>query len=118
MSNLKKYTNRAGEEVTFDNDPPTPPKKKAVIENSLLYAKMGSLAVDGVKCEQCLRYFDGTLATCLVMYRFSQSLHQINSPLCEEHAQKLIDYLAEFAPQPPYSNTGVTTLFDREENQE
>lgn len=116
MTNWKKYTDRSGEEVVFDDTPPTPPKKTAVTYNSLLYAKTGTLAVDGVQCEKYKHHqFDGTLATCMVMYRFSQSNHQVNSPLCEEHARELIDYLAKFTPDLPYSNTGVTNTIEREE---
>lgn len=85
--------------------PPTPPKHDPVGENSLLYAKMGSLAVNGVQCEKYQEHsFDGTLATCLVMYRFDNSRIQINAPLCHEHAKQLIDWLAV-----PYSDTGLNS---------
>lgn len=84
---------------------PTPLKPKPLSENPLLYAKMGSLAVNGVQCEEFQEHsFDGTLATCLVMYRFDNSRTQINAPLCQEHAKQLINWLAA-----PFSDTGLNS---------
>lgn len=85
-------------------NPPAPLKKKTAVNDTLLYAKMGTLAVDGVQCEKYGEHgFDGTLATCLVMYRYSNWRNQANCPLCEKHAKELIDHLAS-----PSCNTGLT----------
>lgn len=107
---------RNGRTVEVETNPPTPLDKKAKKENELLYAKMGTLAVEGVLCEKYIDHkHDGTLATCVVMYRWERSMTQTNSPLCEKHAKELIEYLAQSLP--PSSNTGVTDLFSRGESQ-
>ena len=112
-----KVNLRGGETVEVETTPPTPPMPRSYFDNTLLYAKMGTLAVEGVRCEKYREHsFDGTLATCLVMYRWKDSVMQTNSPLCSEHARELIDYLAQSLP--PSGNTGVTNSQVREEKPE
>lgn len=108
---------RNGKMVEVETAPPTPPKKGAVKENSLLYARMGTIAVSGVQCEKYVAHsFDGTLATHVVSYRWERSVSQTSSPLCEHHARELFGYLS--GSLPPSSNTGVTDLLSREEEPE
>lgn len=116
MNRVRNVKLRNGRTVEVETNPPTPLDKKAKKENTLLYAKMGTLAVSGVPCEKYIAHkHDGTLATCMVMYRWENSVAQTSSVLCEKHAQDLINYLAKSLP--PSGNTGVTDLFSRGDSQ-